>query len=203
MMKKLKARSRVPYGGEFVTKDRLTGIEFRGTTFEMVFNRVVASRKANGLPMGLDFATEVEGWLCEDHPSECDERNPAIPRKPRELGMADVLNGTKVMLAHFLGGSKVVSPEEAERRADICAGCRYNVPFRTPCGGICTELLAIVERVIKGRGTSKDASLQSCFICGCVLRAAVWTEIPIQCKGVDENMKKQFASVPNCWKQCP
>lgn len=199
----LTAKNRVPYGGEFVTKDRLTQMEFRGTTFDMVYNRIVAARKANSLPVGLGFEKEVEGWLCEDHPHECEDYNPAIPRKPREIGMGDVIHGSKVMLAHWLAGRPLEPREEAERRAEICSRCKYNVPIRTPCGGICSELLSIVERVVGGKGTSRDGSLNACFICGCVLRAAVWTELAIQCKGVDENMKIQFSSVPQCWKKCP
>jgi hypothetical protein len=197
------AKNRVPYGGEYVTKDRLTGMEFRGTNFEMVYNRIVAARKANSLPVGLGFEREVESWLCEDHPHECEEYNPAIPRKPRAIGMGEVINGTKVMLHHWMAGRPHVSREEAERRAGICAACRYNVPMKLPCGGICAELLEIVKRVVGGHGTSRDGEIKACFVCGCELRSAVWTELEIQCKGVDENMKKQFASVPRCWKQCP
>ncbi len=199
----LKARGRPPYGGEYVVKDRLTSQEFRGTHFEMLYNRIVAARKANGFPVGLAFEAEVEQWVCEDHPQECREHNPAIPRQPREIAMGALLQGTKVMLAHWLAGRPIVSKEEATRRASICIKCRYNVPFRMPCSGWCGELLSIVERVIGGATTPHDQELKSCFICNCHLKPAVWTELDIQCKGVDEAMKKQFASVPHCWKQCP
>jgi len=202
MIIRLKAKNRVPYGGQYEIVDPLTGYRGRGK-FSLLVNELKEARKANGFPIGLDFEREVEGWVCEQYPQECEEHNPAIPRRPRSLTTSDVIRGTTVMLAHWLAGRPIETREEAERRASICAGCRYNVPIQSRCGGICAELSNIVERVVGGKGTSMDGALHSCFICGCHLRAAVWTTLDVQCKAVDGHMQSQFASVPNCWKQCP
>lgn len=199
----LTAKGRIPYGAMYKVKDRLTGQESKANRFDLLLKAIKIAREANGIPIGLDFEREVEQWVCEDYPQECEEYNPEIPRRPRELTAGDVIRGSKVMLAQWIAGRPLEPRQVAERRAETCVGCRYNVPIRSPCGGICTELLDIVNRVVGGKGTPLDARLGSCFICGCVLRAAVWTTLDVQCKGVDGPMKKQFASVPNCWKQCP
>lgn len=198
----LKAKGRIPYGGFYAVKDRLSGQVVKAGRFDLLLKGLITARKANGLPVGLEFEREVEQWVCQDYPAECEEFNPSIPRRPKALGFGDVLRGTQVMLGHWLAGRPIESREEAERRAAICAGCRYNVPVNFPCGGICSELREIVERVVGGKGTPYDGQLNSCFICGCNLRAAVWTTLEVQCKPVDEYMKAQFKSVPNCWKQC-
>lgn len=197
------AKKRPPYGGSYAVTDPLTKQRHKANRFDLLLREIVQARKANGLPVGLDFEREVEAWVCAAYPSECEERNPEIPRRPRAQSMGDVLRGTRVMLAHFLAGRPVESTQEASRRAEICAGCRYNVPISSPCNGICAELKDIVKRVIGGATTPHDAALQSCFLCGCELKAAVWTTLEVQCKPLDDAMKKQFASVPDCWKQCP
>lgn len=203
MPTQLQSKNRIPYGGLYVVTDPLTKSEVRAGRFDLLVRKLIDARKANGLPIGLDFESEVENWVCAAYPQECVEFNPAIPRVPREIGMGDVVRGTRVMLEHWIAGRPIEERPEAERRAEICSRCRYNVGIRSPCGGICAELREIVNRVIGGKGTSHDSDLGSCSICRCELKSAVWTTLEIQCKGVTEDMKKQFTSVPECWKKCP
>ena len=67
---------------------------------------------------------------------------------------------------------RFVDGGEAERRAAICASCPMNLPV-AGCWG-CSGVVAMLKDALIGRTTSKDANLESCQACGCVLRAKVW-----------------------------
>ncbi len=203
MKARLASRGRVPYGGGYRIKDPLSGCDLFGTTFDMVMAKAVASRKANGLPIGLGFDDEVEQWCCSAQPSECVDVDPLKPRKKR-LTLDDMLRGAKVLMSFKLGGSKLVSKEEAERRAAICAKCWMNAGYQRPCS-VCQELADLVRSITGGGKTSLDAKLHACHVCGCSLQASVWLGLGDQCKGVTEEMRKEFRymkEVAGCWKTC-
>lgn len=201
---RLISRNRIPYGGLWNTKDRLTGVEINAVTFDQVISKVIKARQVAGIPVGLGLEDEVEQWLCQDHPDEAEHIDPDIPKR-RKLTLSDVVNGTKVMVAFKLGGSKVVSQEEVTRRVNICLRCPMNSGFQKPCSGICAELKDVVLNIVGDRPTPNADKLHACGICACFLQAAVWLPLETQCVGVDEEMKKKFAYMKesaNCWKQC-
>ena len=124
-----------------------------------------------------------------------------VPRK-RNLNLTDVIRGSHVMIKAWISGSNPVSREEAERRGSICKTCPYNIRFPTGCAGVCGELLNIAMRVSNSQGTQNDRGLHSCAVCGCYLVVAQWLPLDVQCVAVTDDMKKQFASIPHCWKRC-
>lgn len=199
MHQELKARSQIPYGGGWFWKDPVSGVEVRGTNFDMVLQFAIKERQANGIPIGLDFERELERDLCASKPDECEYVDPAIPRKKR-LSFADVLNGTRVLLNFKLAGSPLVDHQEANRRASICATCPFNVQFDRPCIR-CGDLQDIVLKIIGGQGTPYDDNNKSCSLCGCYTAAHVWLPYSILETGLSDDMKKAFASLPFCWKR--
>lgn len=199
MKMQLKDRGTIPYGGGFTVTDPLTGNEHYGTTFKMLVDSIRASRRANSVPMGIEFESEIEQWACEKYPAECESFNPKRPRK-RSLTLGDVITGTRVMLQHWWNGRKLVPREEAERRAQICLNCPKNQTFPKPCVGICGELHAIVADIIDAQGTQYDSRLHSCDICGCFLQSAIWVPQEIQWNALPEEQKEMFTTVENCWK---
>lgn len=201
MKLQLEAKTRVPYGGGYTITDPLSKIEVYGTTFNMVARRIRETRHANGYPEGLGLDDEIEEWICKAYPQECVTYDPRAPRK-RSLGISDIVHGTKVMIKFSINGRQLVDKEEAERRAAICAGCKWNVAFVKPCSGLCPELRDLVHSIIGNEKTSHDNELQSCSICACFNSASVWLPLYVQCAGVTEEQKAQFKSVHNCWKQC-
>jgi hypothetical protein len=198
---KLIAKGRTPYGGSFVVRDPLSGQEIRASRFEVLVSRVIAARKANGLPVGLDIEAEIETWCCLSHPDECVDMDPAMPKR-RRLTLTDVVHGAKVMASFLVGGSRLVSAEEAERRASVCAKCPLNLSYSRPCS-VCAELRNLVLSMVGNKKTSQDDKLQVCNICSCELRAAVWLQLEDQCKGVTSEMKPAFdyaGKTWGCWK---
>lgn len=203
MKTRLTSKGRVPYGGGYRVRDPLSGQELFGVTFEQLMAKAVASRKANGLPMGLGFEDEVETWCCDAQPGECKDVDPLKPKR-KKLNLDDVVRAAKVLWSFKRAGSRLVSPEEAERRAQVCIRCPLNSGYQRPCAA-CHELGDIIRSVTGGGRTSVDQRLHVCHVCGCSLQAAVWMELEDQCKGVDEAMRKEFAymhEAAHCWKQC-
>lgn len=194
-------RGQIPYGGGWITRDRLSGQEITGTTLEMVIARVIEHRKANSLPIGLDIEHEIEGWLCEDHPTECQAETLVTIRK-RHLGLGDVIMGTKVMLSLIKNGGHLVPREEAERRAQICIKCPYNAEYSRPCTGVCAALKEVVDWIVNKQGTQYDSQLKACMVCGCHNQSAVWVPLALQTTPLSEHQREQFEALGNnCWKR--
>lgn len=200
-MKRLIHKQRVPYGGLYELSSPKSGFVGSGFNFYAIEASVLKYRRANGIPVGIGFQDELETLLCEKYPDECKETDPKIPGKPERLRLGDVILGTRVMIAFVVSGMKVVPDTEAERRAQICSACKYNVPFSKPCGGGCGELKDIVRRIVGNRKTSVEEKLNSCHVCHCYLTAAVWIPAEIQIKPLSDDKKSQFEKIAHCWKK--
>jgi hypothetical protein len=173
-----------------------------GYIFEVLARNVKDYRRANGIPIGLEFEDELEQVLCAQHPELAITDDPRGPVDIRPLRMNDVLLGTKVMVRFLASGMKVVSQQEANRRAAICNNCTLNIPFAKACGGgLCGELLEIVNRVVGNNKTGYDGNLHSCAICKCLLQAAIWIPLQTQVPPLSDFQKAQFENVPTCWKK--
>lgn len=166
----------------------------------MLMTRIYAERKANGIPCGLEFEDEVERDLCRDYPAECQLDDPRFPRKRNWLSFHEIIAGTKLLLKFKVSGSPVVAQEEAERRANICASCPFNVEFQRPCAGLCGELYSLVQSIIGNLHVSQESKVKSCQLCGCYLGAAVWLPVDLQRSVLSEHQLEQFDSVDFCWK---
>ena len=191
-----------PSAGNYTITDPITKVPCSALTFEGLINRVGQVRAAVGAVSGLNLREWLEDEVCKAYPKDCTEVDLSKPRKLR-LTLTDVIHGTVVLASFIAAGSPAVSREEAERRAQICLKCEFNIRFPTPCTGVCGELLRIAQSLSGGQGTQYDRGLHSCSICRCYNAAQIWVPLEFLAKGVTEDMKKQFAAVPNCWKQVP
>ncbi len=191
----------IPYGGLYRWRDPITKVEVVGTHWEMLMNRIYEQRKANSIPVGIGFEEEVEADLCRDFPAECEMSDPRFPKKRARLGWSEILAGTKLLLKVKLGNVPLVQPEEAARRANICATCPFNIEFHRPCAGICGELFAIVKSIVGGNTVPNEERIKSCSICGCFLGAAVWLPVDVQRSVLSDDQKAQFDSLDFCWKK--
>jgi hypothetical protein len=202
---KLKARGVVPYGGIFDLNLPEKGIVGKGTQFQSLCNDIRRYRKANAIPIGLGFEDEVEREVCAKYPAECNETDIRIPDRNRRCTFDDVILGTKVMVRLKLSGNKLVSHEEANRRAKICSTCPNNITPALPCGGVCGELANVINAIVGGNGTPFDPKLNSCAICCCYLSASVWVPLEVQTPDLPDLYKLQFQTAKEmcgCWKEC-
>lgn len=201
MRLRIEKKGRIPYGGSWRYIQPGTQKLITAVTWDNLLANIREHRRANGIPMGLEFEDEVEQAVCREHPDECVGYDETYPRK-RSLTLSDVIAGSRVMMSFYSHGKRLVSRIEAERRAQICINCPYNMTFAKPCSGICQELKNVVMAIVDSVGTQYDRQLNSCTVCGCFLQASIWLELEDQCKGTNELQKKQFSNTPNCWKQC-
>lgn len=183
------------------------GFVGEGYLFQVIANNCANWRRSNGWPVGLAFEDELEQALCaqylESCPDICMTDDPRAPLHPNALTYRKVLMGTKILMSWAASGFNTVSSQEAQRRAVICSGCRYNVPWEKGCGGhICGEMLAILQKVAT-QPTSLDDKLNACQICGCSLQVAVHLPREMQWDPMPENMKEQFNyhAPKECWKK--
>src|SRR5215471_5727903 len=148
-------------------------------------------RKANNLPP-IDMA------VCEDQ--LCSTIRPELWEYEKEgdlswvdtnIRVGDVVDFTRVLISQ--AGQEFVSEEEANRRAQICAGCYLNI--RVQGCGVCGQLLELVLN----RGTDYDASLQNCAVCKCFNQAQVHFSLESLDKA-DSEWKQSHYPKDFCWK---
>lgn len=153
--------------------------------------------EANGFPVPADIGALIEDQLCQlIGPEWCSWGGGKHVAAPN-MRAQDVINGTKVLVSWKLEGSPMVDPNEAERRAAICAGCGMNVHVEACLG--CSGLQAMVGKITGGAKTSHDRLLHSCAVCKCLNRAQVWLPLDTLWRGVTSDINEAFPD--HCWKK--
>jgi hypothetical protein len=103
-----------------------------------------------------------------------------------------VIRWIKAMFKFAKAGFTLVSQEEAERRAEICAGCPLQVATPAMCWG-CHGIAGLLPMIAGSRKTRLDSKLEACSVCGCFNSVAV--HIPLDC----QESKGEYP--PHCWKR--
>lgn len=140
-----------------------------------LIRRVLDYRVQLGLPTA-DVAEWVEDEICRRKNIRCKPAMIIPIGGKRAVTVADLWRFLYTLGVWVLKDRSFVESAEADRRAEICAGCSEQVEA-VGCWG-CTGLFAILFGIIGERQTKFDASLRSCSVCGCENKAQVW--IPIQ-----------------------
>lgn len=197
---KFKSKNQIPPRG-FIFRDPDTGHVTQAFSYNLWQDRIAVHRAGNGLPPidpleAEDQNCSLLGPACERY---CDTVDPN--EKPVDgvtLHWRDIVRGTLTLAAFKLAGSPMVSEVEANRRADICATCKFNVDFAKPCGGLCDELLEVVNSVVGGARTRQGDNLRACGVCSCSLAAKVWIDLPSLRKYETEEIRSQYPK-EWCW----
>lgn len=193
-------RDVVPRG--FAYKHPETGHVSEGNSYEAWMSKVQEHRRGNNLPP-LDPAV-AEDQLCSKLPPQsckqyCQSADPAAESvNAVALHWTDILRGTKTIAAFKLAGSPLVSQEEANRRAAICFRCQFNTPFVKPCGGMCGELLEVVNAIVGGARTDHADSLEACAVCSCALTAKIWIPLEILQRYESPELAAKYPA-SHCW----
>lgn len=203
-MAKLKTTHGCPYGGIYDLNLPEKGMKGRGSNFKQLLENISIYRKANAIPIGLEYSQEVEREVCLKYPNECEDTDPRIPKLHFRLGIGDVMRGTQMSIKHRLSGSPLMDQLTANARAKICSTCPWNVSATMPCGSaICSELKSLVQTVVGSKITPYDDSLRTCAVCHCWTGIAVWIDLKIQQSVLTEAQKESFRYAANeigCWK---
>jgi hypothetical protein len=176
---KLKNISQVPPGRFSFTVPE-NGFKVEGQlSIEDLFRKVEAHYKDNAIPLPSDWKDRVEDQICRRLPAGwCNYSGEKYVGFQPQLSAETILKGIKSLSAMALAavkGEEVwVDQNEANKRAEICSRCFYNMSSNF-CGGCATgqAIREMVSKVKGSRSTPSDANLQSCGVCGCKNEAIV------------------------------
>lgn len=153
---------------------------------------VATHRRGNSLPPVTE--AEVQDQICAGIPPEwCEYEKGDAPSVNTRLSLNDVVDFTKVLIAHAQN-REFVSQEEADRRARICASCFYNV-IVSGCG-TCAKIASLIST---DKTTKHDNQLQNCAVCRCYNKAQVHFPLAVL-ESSDTDEKQQLYPVDFCWK---
>lgn len=144
-------------------------------------------------PGDAEMRARVEHHICQLVPKGFCAGGPNRP-KVSFLSASAIRDATRLfMTSLFRGKGNLVPQEEADRRAKICANCPLNLH------GICTSCMGNEFQdifrwlIARGRRTPYDSVLDTCSVCGCLLKAKV--HIPIE----ELSKLKKHTYPKNCW----
>lgn len=154
--------------------------------------------EANGIPITGGWWQRLLHEACEQHPEwECpDDDQPPSVRATSE----DVWRFLTTLWRAMESGAKQVSPEEQERRLNICAVCPRRGVVQCSLG--CGKLAEVLSRLAIGKPARirEDMHKQHCLHCKCELTSLASFPLEIL-QGVDREMGTDPAGYDSkCWK---
>jgi hypothetical protein len=179
-----------------------TGIEVTAGSWPQLHEFVRNHYKSNAINLPSNLDVLMLEFICKNG-ADCayDEVEIPKPAGRKSLQIGDVIKFSMSLLHGLTVGGGKVDQTEANRRASICSGCRFN---RKPlgCTGCNARVLKEAVRTLSQHGTTPlDDQLQSCEFCGCFIRSMVWFPIETLHKFTDAT---ENANLPaHCWKKRP
>jgi hypothetical protein len=167
-----------------------------GITFHQLVQRVHQHYTNMNHPYG-DLTAEIDAGICAslspaDKVAYCDMG----VRHREAVAWGEIYNFMMWLGKWLLGGTQLVSQEEAERRASICASCPYNVP--TSGCATCRTSIGVLRNKLMRVSSSQDDKLEACGICGCDLKTIV--HVPLETLS-HRGLEAEYQQVPWCWQK--
>lgn len=203
---KFRQRNLVPPGHKYSYIDPDTKLLIEAPSWPTLVVEVEKHRTANGLPITADMEELIEDNACRrlverGFLNQCVNREHEwIPYVPKlKLRVRDVIRGTLTIGNFILKGRPLVSQDEAESRAAVCADCSFNVPHDDcqPCDSAKVE--EAMKRLIKNKKTASDSRLRACYWCGCFNKAQVWFPLDVIEPFLSDGTRAQLPD--HCWKK--
>lgn len=183
------------YELEHKTDSGIKRVKFKsGSWFELMDDiRIWHTINRVGMPHDMDAI--VQDYICQNaHPHYCKNGTGSAPLTLRELA-----NGTKNLMRVMLS-RQFVSPEEANRRANICFSCKKH----SKIGGCASCILSdIGASVIKRKFKlylNDESRVKACGVCKCALALKVF----VKNEELDKLEEKYRYDYPtHCWRKEP
>ena len=174
----------MPGGWHKPEKDRLDRDmpePIRAHTYKQLIEAVTKFRADNVIPIG-DVQADVDTYICTNFPRMCHQLS-GVTRIGIKQSISPMRTLTDKMIQTMDQQIQDHSPEnlelkqEAQRRADICASCKFNTRWNSNCGS-CVEAVNRMSGILRaGNFTSKDRTLRACQILKHENRSAVWLRL--------------------------
>lgn len=177
-----------------------TGETIEALGFQTLKSKVAAHMEANDIELPYPFLEWFEDAICRQQPALARLCGPVVDTPPQDGGRL-----TREAISRFLrtiakwwtqGKFRLVSQEQAEARAAVCAACPMNQDVSFGCFS-CKALLALVGQVIGTRKTAVDKSLNWCSACGCRISLKCWVPKRVLDAAEAGNSTTYH---PSCWR---
>lgn len=158
--------------------------------------------KDNDIALEDGWEAEAEDKLCRVlPPGWCKYEDGGKPQTYLNvrIGLKDLQRGAEILVEIISHPDPLVSQEEADRRARICANC----PANTAVSGCfsCFSISELIANVKGARKTVADSVLKNCAPCKCPLRSMVWVKDEVLAKSITEEHHAQYQMLDWCWKK--
>jgi hypothetical protein len=154
-----------PGGWHFFQSD----VRLEAPTLGDLYTTVEKYRAENGLPSG-DVIGDVNSQICGRSPHFChgvDKVTVNVTSVAHPTASIQLLNDIQTWATNLQNSQKpfaLVSDEEAERRARICAGCQYNAQWKTGCSSCVVSVERITASVRQARDTHTTPRILGCHV---------------------------------------
>jgi hypothetical protein len=185
----------VPPGGWKYLQEQ-SGLEIFGGDYYDLREKVRQHRLINRYVTGPELDSEIQSQICSKLPADARAtfcRDCQWTATTRSLALGDIRHFLKVAKSWAVKPS-FVSQAEANRRAEICAGCPKNLPI-AGCRS-CQNLVKWTLQLIGHKSTPFDEKLGGCEVCGCGNQAQVHLPQEVLAKGITPEMDFPLW----CWK---
>lgn len=151
-----------------------------------------------------DIERDVDNYFCTNWPSSCDKEpheynnNAGAERTHAEALIYRVSRWAMGIIKTMpRGGVQLVSAQEANSRAAVCAACPKNTPWRIGCIGCSASTVAVLSQIKKLGSTPQDAKLMACSVAGWETSTSAW--LPAQYLKLTDEQKNSLPA--NCWRK--
>lgn len=184
----------IPPGG-WKYRQAESGMEIFGGDYFDLKEKVRKHRHINNF-FTQELDNDIQTQICTRLPPAARAHfcKPCTQIATRSIDLEDVRHFL-VTAASWVRKPEFVSQAEADRRAEICAGCPHNVAISgcSPCRG----LVKWTFEVVGHKRTPFDYRLGACEVCGCSNQAQIHMPLEALKKGITAKM----AFPDFCWKK--
>ena len=153
----------------------------RSSTYEDLIDAVIKFRVDNGIPVA-DAQGDIDEYICTSFPFMCHgvpgaEVSFAVKHIPHIVSLTDSMLQTmeKQLQNHSIENIELKS--EAQRRANICRHCQFNVRWNSGCGS-CVEAVNRLSGILRiGNSVDRSKDLRACSILKHENRSAIWLKL--------------------------
>lgn len=176
-----------------------TGLTIRAASAKVLQGKVYQHMEANSLPMPAPFEAWFQDQLCSQMglgEPFCGPVRKTMDKQTANLSREMIVRFLKTMWALWEKGFQLVTQEQADARASVCAACPLNVTWQFSCWK-CETLLALVGKILGKRKTTYEAKLNFCSACGCKVSLKCWVPKDVL-DAAEAGSKPEYAA--GCWR---
>lgn len=186
-MNKLKCEAVAPRG-DWKYFQPETSLWFSAGNLDELIGKVRSHRAYKGIPDDTIKQDIIDQICTRVGPGGCSSWDEYYPNRLESIDQDKLTNFNSTAFNFIKSGGKLVPREEAERRAEICRHCPFNISA-SQCS--CGAFYKLLEAVLPA--SAGLPGLHLCSVCGCALKAKVW--LP------EETIDNGDVSFPGwCWQ---